>query len=510
MTTYKGIEAETGIELDGEFTINTITDVNEAMKNANESFLAYKKTSNAQRATFLRKIAENIENLGEELIQRACAESALPAGRITGERGRTVGQLRLFATYIQNGEWTNPSIDLAQPDRQPMPKADIRKCLEAVGPVVVFGASNFPLAFSTAGGDTASALASGCSVVVKAHPAHPGTSELVASAIINAAKETGMPDNVFQHLHDNSFEVGSALVKHSLTKSVAFTGSFNGGKALYDIASNREEPIPVFAEMGSINPVLLLPDYLNNNTEKAAEIYAGSVTLGAGQFCTNPGLIIGLKGEGLNSFAKNLSEKLKNSVPQKMLNKGIYSSFKKGLSDIYQNNGLSSSEVNNDEENEKVIGSLARVEAKNFVLNSKFHEELFGPFTLIVECENEKEMADVISSIKGQLTGTVMGENSDFKNFESHIESLKNRVGRILFNGAPTGVEVCHSMHHGGPFPSTTDSRFTSVGTDAVLRFVRPVCFQNCPEFLLPEVLRNENTTGATRLVDGVYTTKSL
>ena len=510
MSTYKGIEAETGLELSGEFKINSITDVNDAMLKANEAFLAYKKTSNKQRAEFLECIASEIENLGEELLNRACAESALPIGRITGERGRTVGQLRLFAKYIANGEWTNPSIDLAQPNREPITKADIRKQLEAVGPVVVFGASNFPLAFSTAGGDTASALASGCSVVVKAHPAHPGTSELVANAIIKAAKSCGMPENVFQHLHDNSFKVGSALVKHSLTKSVAFTGSFNGGKALFDIASNREEPIPVFAEMGSINPVLLLPNNLNNNAESLAGTYAGSVTLGAGQFCTNPGLLIGLKSHSLNVFSKTLAEKLKNSVPQKMLHKGIYSGFKNGLSELCQNSDLLSSEVNMDESNAKVIGSVARIDAKNFVRNTKLHEELFGPFTLIVECENEQEMSEVINSLKGQLTGTVMGDDSDFKKFESHIESLKNRVGRILFNGAPTGVEVCHSMHHGGPFPSTTDSRFTSVGTDAIIRFVRPVCYQNCPEFLLPEILRNENKTGANRLIDGVYSTKSI
>lgn len=493
--------------LEGSFNIATPEEVDEALVLATEAAKTYGQLPPAKIAAFLRAIADEIMALGDSLIQRAMQESALPQGRLEGERGRTVNQLKLFADHVEEGSWVEASIDQAKPDRKPFPKADIRKMLRPLGPVVVFTASNFPLAFSTAGGDTASALAAGCPVIVKAHESHLGTNALVALAIQTAAESTGMPDGVFSSLNGTGPELGQQLVKHPLTKAIAFTGSHGAGKAIFDTASQRTIPIPVFAEMGSTNPVILLEDALKTRGATIAQQFADSVTLGVGQFCTNPGLLIGVSGEPLNQFIEALGEAIKQKTPGIMLNQGICENFVKHKKLVVKQEGVEPyARAGQSPESNQGQPSVARVRGADFIKNETVKIEVFGPFTLVVECADEAEMAQAIESLPGQLTGTVMGEATDLSASVSIIESLQSKVGRILFNGVPTGVEVCHSMHHGGPYPATTDARFTSVGTDAIKRFGRPLCYQNCPEALLPDALKNDNPLGIWRIVDGIKT----
>lgn len=490
--------------LKGQFSIATDEEIDQAMELATSAFEAYKNVSGKKKAAFLNAIADEIMALGDTLVERAIQESGLPEGRIKGERGRTTGQLRLFAKVLEEGSWVEASIDQAQPDRQPMPKSDIRRMLRPIGPVVVFTASNFPLAFSTAGGDTASALASGCPVIVKAHESHLGTNGLVALAIQKAAESTGMPNGVFSSLNGTGIDLGQKLVKHPLTKAVAFTGSLRGGKAIYDTAGKREEPIPVFAEMGSINPVLLLNDAMENNGNKIAKQYAHSVNMGVGQFCTNPGLLLGNSGAALDQFIDVLGSAIRDHKNHTMLNEGICKSFKANKNHVLEQPGVDLvAESNEEPEGFQARPSVACISAKDFISNPILKEEVFGPFTLVVKCNDYTEMEAVINSLNGQLTGTVMGEESEIIANRSMIEALQNKVGRIIFNGVPTGVEVCYSMHHGGPYPATTDSRFTSVGTDSIKRFARPVCYQDCPQDLLPDELKDNNPLGVSRLVDG-------
>ena len=493
--------------IEGQFHIATNEETDKAMELATEAFVQYKKTSGVQRAKFLNAIADEIMDLGDSLVQRAMEESGLPEGRIFGERGRTVNQLRLFAKVAEEGSWVEATIDLAQPERQPIPKADIRKMLVPIGPVVVFTASNFPLAFSTAGGDTASALAAGNPVVVKAHESHLGTNALVALAIQKAAINTGMPNGVFSSLNGTGPDLGQRLAKHPLTKAIAFTGSFGAGKALFDTAAQRKEPIPVFAEMGSVNPVLLCDAALKNRSHEIAKQYAGSVTLGTGQFCTNPGLLIGKDSPELDSFIKSLSNNIREIAPSIMLNEGICKNYNRN-----KNHLLSLSEVKLEGESQELPEgnegrpAIASVSGAAFIDNPALSEEVFGPFTLVIKCESDEVLATVVENLKGQLTATIMAEKNELSRYESIISNLQNRVGRILFNGVPTGVEVCHAMQHGGPFPATTDSRFTSVGTAAIKRFARPLAFQNWPSALLPDELKDDNPLGIWRTVDGVFT----
>ncbi len=474
--------------------------VEETMHAAHEAAATYGATTGEKRATLLTTIAENIESL-DGLIETACEESGLPEARMLGERGRTVNQLRQFAALVGNGSWVDACIDRANPGRQPMPKKDIRKMLVALGPVVVFGASNFPLAFSTAGGDTASALAAGCPVVLKAHPSHPRTSDLVAGAIQRAVAQCQLPAGVFAHLHDTGYEVGTALVHHHHTKAVAFTGSLKGGRALFDVAQQRSNPIPVFAEMGSINPVLVLPDALNNNTW--AEKYAASVTMGVGQFCTNPGLLIGIAGEPLEQFREALTAAMAKVAPATMLNEAICDNYHQRLAALQQKATMHLLPTPN---KKQAAPAFASINASTFLNAPTLHEEVFGPFTLLVTCANQVEMQQVVEALEGQLTATVLGSNQALNHHEAVIATLQQKVGRIIFNDIPTGVEVCPAMHHGGPYPATTDSRFTSVGTDAIQRFVRPICFQNWPEHLLPPALQNANPLRLWRTVDGQLT----
>lgn len=493
--------------LEGQFHIATVEETDKAMQMATEAFEIFKKTTGAQRASFLNAIADEIMNLGDILISRAVEESGLPEGRIIGERGRTVNQLRLFAKVAEEGSWVDAAIDLAQPNREPIPKPDIRRMLVPIGPVVVFTASNFPLAFSTAGGDTASAFAAGNPVIVKAHESHLGTNAYVAFAIQQAALKTGMPNGIFSSLNGTGPGLGQRLAKHPLTKAIAFTGSFGAGKALFDVAAQREEPIPVFAEMGSINPVLLCEDALKNRGTTIAKQYAGSVTLGVGQFCTNPGLLIGTESPELDHFINELSNQIKDIAPSVMLNEGICMNYERNKNHILNLAGvqLESQSGNSPKENEG-RPAVASVSGTAFLQEPALCEEIFGPFALVVKCETEVVLSEVIDKLKGQLTATIMAEESEMEKYESLINKLQTRVGRILFNGVPTGVEVCHSMQHGGPFPATTDARFTSVGTAAINRFARPLAFQNWPKGLLPDELKDENPLGIWRTIDGVFT----
>lgn len=498
-------------ELDGDFKIATEQEVNRTLQKAKQAFLTYSKLAGARKAEFLEAIATQIINLGDELVKRACAESGLPEQRIIGERGRTVNQLRLFAKLVREGSWINASIDKAQPDRQPLPKADIRKMLIPVGPVVVFAASNFPLAFSTAGGDTASALAAGNPVIVKAHNSHLGTNALVASAIQQAAKETNMPDGVFSSLIGRGYKLGKQLVQHPEVRSVGFTGSFAGGKALFDLANQRPQPIPVFAEMSSINPVILLPNKLAENHKELANSFAQSITLGAGQFCTNPGLLIGLEGAGLDKFSQELGEKIASIAGTTMLNKGIWESFEQGKDQVLNQQGVNvvgESNKNGVSLSGKPI--VANVSAADFIQNPNLRHEVFGPYSLLVKCKDKAEVLEVMNCLDGQLAATIIGNEVDLEEAEALVEIAKEKAGRVLFNGVPTGVEVCDSMVHGGPFPATSDSRFTSVGTDAIKRFARPICLQNTPQVFLPDELKDENPLGIWRKIDGEMTKKAI
>jgi len=484
----------------------TFTEIDEALKNAQAAFLTYKHTSGKQKANLLRTIATEIENLGSELITMAMEESHLPEARLLGERGRTIGQLRLFADLLDEGSWVEANIDTAVPDRQPLPKPDLRKMLFPLGNIVVFGASNFPLAFSTAGGDTASALAAGCTVIVKAHPAHPETSGLVAQAIATALEKCNLPQNIFTHIYGKHIKVGENLVTHPLTNAVAFTGSYIGGKALFDLANQRKVPIPVFAEMGSINPVLLLPDALKSRAENIAQQFANSITASAGQFCTKAGILIGIESDELTDFIQHLSSFISQIKPATMLYDGIANNYDYQRKIALVQTGVSlEAQSATAAEKDEAMPTIASVYAQDFLKNPTLHEEVFGAYALIVKCKHKDEMQQVIQSLEGQLTATIIAEKEELLKHKDLIDDLKNNVGRIIINGVPTGVEVCHSMQHGGTFPATTDARFTSVGTGAIKRFARPICLQNFPDELLPSELQSSNPLNIWRLTNGKW-----
>ncbi len=505
MKYLSGTNPQTGEQLTGEYPIANEQTVDTAMQKAWTAWKTYRTFSGKKKATFLRAIAEEIEQ-AEGLVDRAMQESGLPEGRIKGERGRTCNQLRMFADLVENGSWVEATIDQAQPDRQPIPKADIRKMLVPTGPVVVFTASNFPLAFSTAGGDTASALAAGNPVVVKAHESHPGTNDIVSKAILRAAKKTGMPEGVYATLYGEGHKVGQQLVLHPLTKSVAFTGSFRGGKALYDLAGKRSEPIPVFAEMGSVNPIFILPEKLKNGASDLAAQIANSVNLGVGQFCTNPGILVAMQGEGIEQLKSDMKAAFSQITPACMLNQGIYQNFESKKEALLQESGVETEfRFNGDVDAPNARPAIASVDAVHFLMNENLQEEVFGPFTLLVSCRDEVEFLKVANHFAGQLTATIMGEQEEVTKYTELFGILQEKVGRLIFNGVPTGVEVCHSMQHGGPYPATTDGRFTSVGTAAIKRFARPVAFQDCPEALLPDELKDGNPLKIVRVVDGEW-----
>jgi 2,5-dioxopentanoate dehydrogenase len=472
------------------------------MREAWKAFPVYRNISLKERAAFMKAIAVELEACGDQLIQTAMQETNLPEARLRGERARTIFQLNSYAAACERGEWMDIRIDTAIPDKTP-PKPGIRKMQTALGPVVVFGASNFPFAYSTAGGDTACALAAGCPVIVKAHPAHAQTSELVAAAILKAATDCHMPAGVFAHVHGEAQAIGEALVKHPFTKAVGFTGSYGGGKQLFDWGNQRKEPIPVFAEMGSVNPVFLLPEKLKADADAVAKMYAGSITLGVGQFCTNPGILIGIKGQDLNRFMDTLTAEIKNIPAAKMLHEGIAKSFGEKKNKAVKESGVEVlAEVENRDIKTSAAPVITTVSGKDFLSNATLHEEVFGPYSIIVQCSDMHEMIAVAKNLEGQLTSTLMATEADILKNNELVESVKNICGRFILNSVPTGVEVCLSMHHGGPFPATTDSRFTSVGADGIKRFARPVAYQNWPDNLLPDELKTANPLGIWRTID--------
>lgn len=488
----------------------TIEEINVVMNKAWIAFHQYRKVSLNQRADFMRAIAVELEQCGDELIHTAMRETNLPEARMRGERARTVFQLKSYADACEAGTWLEARIDTADPRKTP-PKPDIRKTSIPLGPVVVFGASNFPFAYSTAGGDTACAFAAGCPVIIKAHPAHAETSETVAQVILKAAAKCKIPDGIFAHVHGASVEVGKALVTHPHTKAVGFTGSFLGGKQLFDWGNQRKEPIPVFAEMGSINPVFLLPEKLQQSSTDIAKMYAGSITLGVGQFCTNPGLIIGIESEELKKFITTLGEEIKHIAPAAMLHPGISKLFSENRSKALSQQDVATIAVSETSaKDNQGIPTIASATGQAFLNNPVLHQEVFGPYSIVIRCKDKDEMTAVAKNLEGQLTATLMATETDIHNDDELIEAVKNICGRFILNSVPTGVEVCLSMHHGGPFPATTDSRFSSVGADGIKRFARPICFQNWSNELLPVELKNENPLVIWRTINNELTKSSV
>jgi 2,5-dioxopentanoate dehydrogenase len=490
--------------LEGTYCNASESQINEVVQKAQEAFEVYRKKDKETIAKFLECIGEEILNLGDALIERCHLETALPIARLQGERGRTIGQLNLFASVVREGSWVDARIDTSIPDRLPLPKSDIRHQLIPLGPVAVFGASNFPLAFSVAGGDTASALASGCSVVVKAHPAHPGTSEMVAQAIETAVQKCSLPEGTFSLIHGNVNEVSEILVQHLLIKAVGFTGSYQGGKALFNLANSRPEPIPVFAEMGSTNPIFILPGAIVDRGAEIASGLAASITQGVGQFCTNPGLSFVVSSNKSDLFYEQIGAKISEISAGVMLTPNIKKSFENGvnrINEINQVEQLATGIVVNEPNAATPI--IFKTSIENYFNNQSLSEENFGPSSILVEVDSKEGIIKAAKNLKGHLTATVIGNLNDFEEYKELFAILELKVGRVLINGYPTGVEVCHSMVHGGPYPATTASQSTSVGTNAIKRFVRPICFQDFPDELLPSALQHSNPLNIWRLVNG-------
>jgi 2,5-dioxopentanoate dehydrogenase len=497
--TFRGIDAATQEPLQPGFSEATEAEIDEAVREAEAAFATFRHAQGEQRAALLERIATEIESLGDALLQRAAQETGLPLARLSGERGRTCAQLRLFASVAREGSWVDARIDPAQADRKPLPRPDVRRMLHPLGPIAVFGASNFPLAFSVAGGDTASALATGNPVIVKGHPAHPGTSELVGEAIHRAIAAAGLPGGVFSLVHGRLPETGLTLVRHPKLKAVGFTGSRTAGRALFDAAAAREEPIPVFAEMSSLNPVVLLPRALVERGPSLAEGLKNSFTLGVGQFCTKPGLVFGVRSDAWEAFAQSIAAAARTVSAGVMLHAGISRAFQRSLDALRDVEWLA-----------RGAASVARVSAADFLRRPELARECFGPFTLLVTAADLAELQDVLRKLEGQLTASIHGTTDDLAGADALLHVLTEKAGRLVINGWPTGVEVGHAMHHGGPYPATTDARFTSVGTAALQRFVRPLCYQDFPDALLPAPLQNANPLRLLRLIDGKPTRDAI
>jgi alpha-ketoglutaric semialdehyde dehydrogenase len=502
-----------GRELPGRFCLASLDDADAAMQAAAAAFESLAGTTGEARGAFLERIAAEIMALGDVLIDRAGLETALPAARLTGERLRTVNQLKLFAALARDGSWMDARIDRVQPERQPLPRPDLRRAKRPLGPVVVFGASNFPLAFSVAGGDTASALCTGNPVVVKAHRGHPGTSELVAGAIDRAIRACGMPAGTFSMLHGEGSVIGTALVRHPAARAVGFTGSRAAGRALCDAAAARPDPIPVFAEMSSLNPVFLLPGALADRGGEVAKGFVASMTLGVGQFCTKPGLVFAVAGADLDRFKAAVAEAVAAAPPGSMLSADIHAAFEHGRDAVSRARDatvIARSTTAADPSKTQAAGVVMETTADAFLADPAFAEEVFGPFSLVVAVPTLDTLAAVARRLEGQLTTTIHGTPQDLRSATSLLEILAEKAGRVIVNGFPTGVEVCDAMQHGGPWPATSDARFTSVGSAALERFVRPVCYQDVPDALLPPALRNANPLGLDRLIDGVRSKASV
>ncbi len=508
---FAGFDPATGTRLDPVFHSVSTEDVDLAAKLAGEAFASYGKLSGREKGRFLRHIGAGIEGIAVELVERAHRETALPEKRLQGEVGRTVSQLRLFAQLVEEGSWAMARIDPAEPSRTPLPRADLRSMLRPLGPVAVFGASNFPLAFSVAGGDTASAFAAGNPVIVKAHSAHPGTSEMVGQVICRSVQECGLPAGVFALLFGTGAQIGSALVKHSKIKAVGFTGSLSAGKALMQLAAARPEPIPCFTEMSSTNPLFVLPEALRTRAAQIADGLFGSFTLGVGQFCTKPGLVFLPKDEFADALVAGLVTRVEKAAASAMLTEGICRSYKTGVTQRQRHNSVELlAQPDSTESAGHVFPALFQVNGGELLRDGELAKEIFGPSTLIVRYGDRNELIALAHGLEGQLTATLHGTDADLAAFADLIEILERKAGRLIVNGYPTGVEVCNAMVHGGPYPATSDSRFTSVGSQAILRFVRPVCYQDFPQAALPEELKDGNPLGIWRLVNGAFTRDAL
>jgi len=501
---FQAISPSTGTSLEPVFCSATTTEVEEAVRLADSAFQSYAQASGKTKAAFLHGIADELDAHKEELAERAHLETALPIPRLTGEVGRTSGQLRLFAGVVEDGSWVNAQIDPALPDRQPLPRPDLRTMLRPLGPVVVFGASNFPLAFSVAGGDTASALAAGCPVIVKAHPAHPGTSEMVGAIIAEVVKAEGLAPGVFSLVFDAGIAAGTALVKNPLVKAVAFTGSLRAGRALMDVAATRPDPIPCFTEMSSGNPVFVLTGALRRGPGALAAGLFGSFTLGAGQFCTKPGVVLYPESQEATTFVEELAKLVDEAQPYTLLTPGIACEYGRATEGRAAAITVAATAARSNPENAcRVNAQLFATRIDEFLAKPELADEIFGPNTLLVRCDGSEDYLKAARALDGHLTATIFGDEGDLKANRELIQILERKAGRLIFNGFPTGVEVCNAMVHGGPYPSTSDSRFTSVGTLAIYRFARPVCFQGFPSSLMPPELQDGNPLGIRRLVDG-------
>lgn len=510
---YQTVNPATGQPLEPQLSYAGNSQIEVAVAAAANAAPVYAATTLQQRGQFLQACADEIMALGDELLERLKAETGYPQARVEGERARTCNQLKLFASTIQSGEFLDARIDTALPDRQPLPRPDIRFYKQAIGPVVVFGASNFPLAFSTAGGDTASALAAGCPVIVKGHNSHAGSAELVAQALHKAVTACQLPPGTFSYVTGPGKEVGAALVQADQVKAVGFTGSHAGGMALYKLASQRPNPIPVFAEMGSINPVIVLPEALKDSAQSIAEGFVGSLTLGVGQFCVNPGLVLAIESVELDLFIDSVAKALTKVDAGVMLNQGIAEAYKSGSQKLANQPGVISVATGRRQTDGQGFcgqAELFTVSALDFINNSKLQAENFGPSSLVVKCSNKEQLNEAVRHLGGQLTGTLQATEAELGNYPELLQLLQEKVGRVVVNNFPTGVEVCDAMMHGGPSPASTDSRYTSVGTKAIDRFLRPVCFQNYPHQLLPAALQNQNPWGISRWINGERTSMAV
>jgi alpha-ketoglutaric semialdehyde dehydrogenase len=502
---FFGLDAATGEPLEGSFGGATIADLEDAAALAWQAFGIYRQASLHLRSRFLSKIADEIAELGEDLISRCMAETGLPRARVESERARTVGQLRLFAAVVRDGSFLEARIDPGLPDRKPSPRPDLRLMKAPLGPVAVFGASNFPLAFSVAGGDTSSALAAGCPVIVKAHSAHPGTSELVGLAVQRAVRACDLPEGVFSLMYDSGNDISQALVAHPKIRAVGFTGSRSGGIAFMKIAAGRNQPIPVYAEMSSINPVILFPVALARRGAAIGRAFVSSLTLGAGQFCTGPGLILAEQGNGLEEFIRGATDALSGMPAATMLTDSIRKSYCAAVEQRTACPGVELLAKGLPASGRAAQSFVFSTDAKTFLASVYLQDEIFGAASLVVRCSDQDELAKVVQSLEGQLTIAIHIDPEDYDSARKMLPALEGLAGRILVNGFSTGVEVAHAMVHGGPYPATSDGRSTSVGSLAIERFLRPICYQDTPDDLLPQTLRDQNPESIRRMEDGIF-----
>jgi alpha-ketoglutaric semialdehyde dehydrogenase len=507
----KGNKIFNGNKAELNFYEATTEEIDEAAQAAHKAFLLYRNSPHRIKANFLESIAAGIDANRSPLLQTGMQETFLAEARLNGEITRTINQIKLFVDLLKEGSWVKAIIDTAQPNRLPLPKPDIRQMQKAIGVVAVFGASNFPFAFSTAGGDTISALAAGCAVVYKAHPAHPALSEMVASIIIEAAQKTKMPNGVFSMMQASTVETATSIIKHPLIKAIGFTGSFKAGKSIYDAAAKREELIPVYAEMGSINPVFILPEMMQQKNTEIAKTLAASNLLSAGQFCTNPGIIVANENEDTANFQTIFSNSINEANSDTMLSGSIFNLYQQNTKKVAAHSEVKITGKGNTTEKQNAAEPfMFNVSAETFLQNKELQEEIFGPASIHVTAKDENEFIKIAESLPGQLTITIWGTENDISNYTELINYLELKAGRIIINGVPTGVEVTHAMMHGGPYPATTDSKFTSVGSTAIYRFTRPVCYQNFDDKFLPEALQNKNLLNIVRMVNGDYTKNEI